>query len=109
MPRPKFYRDPVHGQIRFDRVDEATPPAADGQPERALSWLIHRLIDSPPFQRLRHIRQNGLVNLVFHGAEHSRFGHSLGCAYLAFGFCFWQTYSLMRGGWRWALNAHQPM
>lgn len=83
MPRPKFYRDPVHGQIRFDRVDQADPPAAGGPPERALSWLIHRLIDSREFQRLRHIRQNGLVNLVFHGAEHSRFGHSLGCAYLA--------------------------
>jgi HD superfamily phosphohydrolase len=83
MPRPKFYRDPVHGQIRFDRVDQAVPPSADSQPERALSYLICRLIDSPEFQRLRHIRQNGLVNTVFHGAEHSRFGHSLGCAYLA--------------------------
>ena len=83
MPRPKLYRDPVHGQIRFERASEALPPPAAAQPERALSWLIHRLIDSREFQRLRHIRQNGLVNLVFHGAEHSRFGHSLGCAYLA--------------------------
>jgi HD superfamily phosphohydrolase len=86
MPRPKFYRDPVHGQIRFDRVEEALAPSlavADSQPERALSWLIRRLVDSREFQRLRHIRQNGLVNVVFHGAEHSRFGHSLGCAYLS--------------------------
>ena len=83
MPRPKFYRDPVHGQIRFDRVDQAEPPAAGSPPGRTLSWLIHRLIDSREFQRLRHIRQNGLVNLVFHGAEHSRFGHSMGVCYLA--------------------------
>jgi HD superfamily phosphohydrolase len=83
MPRPKFYRDPVHGQIRFDRLDQASPPPADSQPERALSWLTRRLVDSREFQRLRHIRQNGLVSTVFHGAEHSRFGHSLGCAYLA--------------------------
>ncbi len=83
MPRPKLYRDPVHGQLRFDRVDADLPPAAAAEPERALAWLVHRLIDTREFQRLRHIRQNGLVNLVFHGAEHSRFGHSLGCAYLA--------------------------
>jgi hypothetical protein len=80
MARPKFFRDPVHGQIRYDAVDLGGPPRAD----RTLSsWLARKLIDCPEFQRLRHIRQNGLANLVFHGAEHSRFTHSMGAAFLA--------------------------
>ena len=84
MARPKFYRDPVHDQIRYDRIDtRLPPPSVQTQPDAALSWLVHQLIDCSEFQRLRHIRQNGLVNLVFHGAEHSRFGHSMGCGYLA--------------------------
>lgn len=84
MARPKFYRDPIHGQICYDRVDLlAPPPAKRPDPMGTLSWMVHRLIDTPEFQRLRHICQNGLVKLVFHGAEHSRFGHSMGCAYLA--------------------------
>lgn len=84
MARPKFFRDPIHGQIGFDAVDlHAAPPPSETQPDASLSWLIRRLIDTPEFQRLRYIRQNGLVNLVFHGAEHSRFGHSMGVCYLA--------------------------
>ena len=84
MARPKFFRDPIHGQIGFDAVDlAAAPPPVESQPDASLSWLIRRLIDTPEFQRLRYIRQNGLVNLVFHGAEHSRFGHSMGVCYLA--------------------------
>ncbi|MBP3059276.1 HD domain-containing protein [Texas Phoenix palm phytoplasma] len=34
-------------------------------------------------QRLRRIKQLGCVNIVFHGAEHSRFTHSLGVYELA--------------------------
>lgn len=83
MARPKFYRDPVHVQIRYERVDTGGPCPSRDEPERRLSWLIRRLIDTGAFQRLRHIRQNGLTNLVFHGAEHSRFTHSVGVAYLA--------------------------
>lgn len=45
--------------------------------------MLRKLIDCHEFQRLRHIRQNGLTNLVFHGAEHSRFTHSVGVAFLA--------------------------
>ncbi len=44
---------------------------------------MRKLIDTREFQRLRFIRQNGLANFVFHGAEHSRFSHSMGVAYLA--------------------------
>jgi HD superfamily phosphohydrolase len=82
VARPTFYRDPIHGQLRYDNVDIAnTLPSSDG--EKRLGWLIRRLIDCPEFQRLRHIRQNGLANLVFHGAEHSRFTHSMGTAHVA--------------------------
>ncbi|MGD6851582.1 MAG: HD domain-containing protein [Candidatus Bathyarchaeia archaeon] len=41
------------------------------------------LVDSPFFQRLRRIKQLAFTDLVYHGAEHSRFGHSLGAFYLA--------------------------
>jgi len=41
------------------------------------------LIDQPLFQRLRGIRQNGLLHLVFPSATHSRLEHSIGVLYLA--------------------------
>lgn len=83
MARPKLFRDPVHGQIRFEAVDLRQPaPTEGGWPKRG-SWLLRKLIDTREFQRLRFIRQNGLANFVFHGAEHSRFSHSMGVSYLA--------------------------
>ena len=36
------------------------------------------LLDAPPLQRLRRLRQLGLASLAFPGAEHSRFSHALG-------------------------------
>lgn len=45
--------------------------------------LILELIDTRWLQRLRDIRQTGNTHLVYMFAEHSRFGHSLGVAYLA--------------------------
>ena len=41
------------------------------------------LIDSSPFQRLRRIKQLGPAYLTFHGAESSRFTHSLGVFHIA--------------------------
>ena len=54
-----IFRDPVHG---FIKVYEA---------ERDL-------INTRAFQRLRRIKQLALTHYVYHGATHTRFGHSLG-------------------------------
>lgn len=44
--------------------------------------LIYFLVSHPWFQRLRNISQLGLTRLVYPGAVHSRFQHSLGAMYL---------------------------
>jgi HD superfamily phosphohydrolase len=41
------------------------------------------IIDTPVFQRLRYIRQTGLLHFVFPGAVHTRFSHSLGTMHMA--------------------------
>jgi HD superfamily phosphohydrolase len=56
----KVFKDPVH---RYIHVRER---------------VIWDLINSSEFQRLRRIRQLGTSYVTFHGAEHSRFNHSLG-------------------------------
>ena len=63
MVYEKIIHDPVHGGIR-------------------LGGLVLDLVDTPEVQRLRSIRQLGLANLVFPGANHTRFEHTLGVAYL---------------------------
>ncbi|MCL4117405.1 UNVERIFIED_CONTAM: hypothetical protein GTU68_066153, partial [Idotea baltica] len=49
----------------------------------SLPKLVWEFIDTPHFQRLRHIKQLGCLSWVFPGAMHSRFEHSLGTGYLA--------------------------
>jgi uncharacterized protein len=66
----KVYRDPIHDIISYER-------------EGDFGRLMVTLIDAPEFQRLRFVRQVGLASLVFHGAEHSRFSHSMGVAAVA--------------------------
>jgi len=44
--------------------------------------LIFDIIEHPYFQRLRRVTQMGFSNLVYPGANHTRFHHALGCMYL---------------------------
>ncbi len=60
----KTIKDPVHGYIMVE-------------PDLLL------LLDTPHVQRLRHIRQLGFSYLVYPGAHHTRFEHSLGTMHLA--------------------------
>lgn len=60
LQEEKVFKDPVH---RYIYVQEP---------------LIWNLINTREFQRLRRIRQLGTSYLTFHGAEHSRFSHSMG-------------------------------
>lgn len=83
MGLPKLYRDPIHGQLAYEDVELTADPPAVTSAEKCTSWLVRQLVDTPIFQRLRHIRQNGLTNLVYHGSEHSRFTHSMGAAQVA--------------------------
>jgi HD superfamily phosphohydrolase len=69
VSKPRTYHDPLHGAIRLD-------------PELPAEALAIDLIDTAPFQRLRRIRQLGPAFLTFHGAESSRFTHSLGVLHL---------------------------
>ena len=49
----------------------------------ALPPFLWTIVDTAHFQRLRYLRQNGLLHLVFDGAVHTRFAHSIGTAWLA--------------------------
>lgn len=72
--RPKLFRDPVHDIIKFDQSNEVEKVLLD-------------IVDTDAFQRLRRIRQLGFANLVYHGAEHSRFSHSVGVLHIARRMC----------------------
>ena len=57
-------RDPIHVFIRYSSDERS-------------------VLDSRPFQRLRHVHQLALTYLVYPGATHRRFEHSLGTMELA--------------------------
>tara|TARA_Y100001968_G_scaffold61627_1_gene52385 strand:+ start:1368 stop:2627 length:1260 start_codon:yes stop_codon:yes gene_type:complete len=69
MPTRTYY-DPLHTSISLN----------SSIPEER---MVMELIDSSAFQRLRRIKQLGPAYLTFHGAESSRFTHSLGVFHLA--------------------------
>ncbi len=60
----KILNDPIYGFIQIPNT------------------LIFDIIEHPYFQRLRRITQMGFSNLVYPGANHTRFHHALGCMHL---------------------------
>ena len=60
LPMEKVLRDPIHNYVYIR------------------NRVILDLINTKEFQRLRRVKQLGVSNLTFHGAEHSRFTHSVG-------------------------------
>jgi len=62
--RRREIRDPVHGFIHRRDAEE-------------------KIIDTPIFQRLRRIKQLAMANLVYPGATHTRFDHSIGVMHVA--------------------------
>ncbi|HYC84819.1 MAG TPA: HD domain-containing protein [Chryseosolibacter sp.] len=64
MNKKKIINDPVYGFVSIE------------------SELVFEIISHPFFQRLRHIKQLGLTDLVYPGALHSRFQHALGALHL---------------------------
>jgi hypothetical protein len=60
----KIINDPVYGFIPINNE------------------IIFDIIEHPYFQRLRRIKQLGLTHLVYPGALHTRFHHSLGATFL---------------------------
>ncbi|MFT6802214.1 MAG: HD superfamily phosphohydrolase [Salibacteraceae bacterium] len=60
----KIFNDPLYGFISIHR------------------GIIYDVIEHPWFQRLRRINQLGLTNVVYTGANHTRFQHTLGAYHL---------------------------
>lgn len=60
----KIVRDPIHGDIK-------------------ITGLLVDLLETPEVQRLHNIKQLGFAHLVFPGAHHTRFEHSLGSSMIA--------------------------
>lgn len=77
LPMEKVLRDPIHNYIYIQHK------------------VILDLINTREFQRLRRIKQLGTTSYTFHGAEHSRFGHSVGVYEIARKICdlFQRNYS----------------
>jgi len=64
MNTAKIINDPVFGFIKIPR------------------GLLYGIVEHPLFQRLNRINQLGLASVVYPGARHTRFQHSLGSFYL---------------------------
>ncbi|MGN1321758.1 MAG: HD domain-containing protein, partial [Methanosphaera sp.] len=59
-----FIRDSIHGDLH-------------------LTDFELKILDTVEMQRLRRIKQLGFTNLVYPGANHTRFEHSIGTLFLA--------------------------
>lgn len=82
LPIEKVFRDPVHNYIHVQHQ------------------VILDLINSREVQRLRRIHQLGTSSFTFHGAEHTRFSHSLGVYEIARRICdiFERNFSIKKMG-----------
>ena len=60
-------RDPVHGLVSFESDEES---------------IVPQLLETRELQRLRRIRQLGLASLAYPGADHTRFSHAIGAAFV---------------------------
>lgn len=67
--RPQRIRDSLHNLIEFNSSQ--------------FEEVMWRVIQTRPFQRLRRVKQLGFSELVYPGATHSRFAHSLGVFHTA--------------------------
>ena len=63
-------RDPLHDLIEFEMSNE-------------LECMLWDVLQTRPFQRLRRVKQLGFCDLVYPGASHSRFAHSVGVFHTA--------------------------
>ena len=70
MLKRQRIRDPLHNLIEFDPTDQ-------------FEHVLWQVIGSRSFQRLRRIRQLGFSELVYPGATHTRFAHSIGVFHTA--------------------------
>ncbi|MCQ2977740.1 MAG: HD domain-containing protein [archaeon] len=64
MHSGKFIRDSIHGNLPINEFEVS-------------------ILDYPQIQRLRRIKQLGFISLIYPGANHSRFEHSIGTMHLA--------------------------
>lgn len=67
--------------MSFSAINDAVHGVMSVDPEYIRN--IKDVVDTNIFQRLRHIKQLGLVNLVFPTANHTRFSHCIGCSVIA--------------------------
>ena len=64
MTKTYEFRDPIHGYVELDEWERD-------------------IINQPAFQRLRRIKQLAWTDMIYPGATHSRFEHSLGVMHVA--------------------------